>query len=169
MLYADRLAEDSTPATDTLTLPFEKRCRRRQHHLRLPGGEELGYHLPPGACLRDGDKLLARDGATERVVAIAAARESLVEVRAADSLRFARAAFHLGNRHVAAELGADAQGLFLRLQPDHVLTSMLLGLGCTVEALMAPFEPEGGAYAGHGHDLGADHGHDHGPKIHEFR
>jgi len=177
IIYADRFGDPSIPATDTLALPYEVRCRRRQHGLRLPSGEEFGYHLPPGARLRNGDKLVATDGVRERVVAIVAAREDLLEVRAGDALQLARAAYHLGNRHVALEVDSDDKGPFLRMQPDHVLEDMLLGLGCLVQSLTAPFQPEGGAYEGHGHSHVADHhgedshghAHKHGPSIHEFR
>jgi len=49
---------------------------------------------------------------------------------------------------------------------DHVIAAMVQGLGGHVDALAAPFDPEGGAYAegtgGHHHDHHAhDHGHDH--------
>ncbi len=177
MIYSDHFEDPSLPATDTLVLPYEVRCRRRHHGLRMPNGEEFGYHLPPGACLRNGDKLVATDGVRERVVAIVAAHEALVEVRAGDALQLARAAYHLGNRHVALEAGSDGKGPFLRMQPDHVLEAMLLGLGCSVQPLTAPFQPEGGAYERHVHAGAADrhnqgghaHDHEHGPRIHEFR
>ncbi|HVF64788.1 MAG TPA: hypothetical protein VNE58_12415, partial [Casimicrobiaceae bacterium] len=42
---------------------------------------------------------------------------------------------------------------WLRLQVDHVLQTMLEGLGVTVTCVTAPFEPEAGAYA-HGHQPG---------------
>ncbi|MCY4125527.1 MAG: urease accessory protein UreE, partial [Pseudomonas sp.] len=44
----------------------------------------------------------------------------------------------------------------LRFQHDHVLDDMLRGLGLTVEAEQAPFEPEAGAYQS------APHAHGHG-------
>ena len=47
----------------------------------------------------------------------------------------ARAAYHLGNRHVP---GRSRRG-YLRLAADHVLEQMLNGLG-RVTALEAPFE-----------------------------
>jgi urease accessory protein len=73
----------------------------------------------------------------------------------------ARAAYHLGNRHVPVQVGEG----WLRLAADHVLETMLAGLGARVTALEAAFEPEAGAYATH-------HRHDnesgHGGRIHEF-
>jgi urease accessory protein len=105
-----------------------------------------------------------------------------------DAFQLIRAAYHLGNRHVPVQLGEE----FLRFQPDHVLAEMLVGLGCDVSEVEAPFDPEGGAYgaAAHAHGEAAGRGHDyrptkggrladphdpgHGPhrspaKIHEFK
>jgi urease accessory protein len=50
---------------------------------------------------------------------------------------------------------------------DHVLEEMLRGLGATVMAIEAPFEPEAGAYGGH-HSHSHDNESGHGGKIHEF-
>jgi len=75
-----------------------------------------------------------------------------------------RAAYHLGNRHVALELKPD----HLKLEPDHVLVDMLRQMHLIVSEQAAPFEPETGAYAAgahaHGHDHSHDpaHGHSHG-------
>ena len=71
------------------------------------------------------------------------------------ALDLPRAAYHLGNRHVALEVRAD----HLQLEPDSVLADMLRAMHLIVTELQAPFEPEGGAYAS-----AADaHGHDHAP------
>ena len=69
-----------------------------------------------------------------------------------------RAAYHLGNRHVALEVQAD----HLQLEPDPVLADMLRAMHLIVSEANAAFEPESGAYASdapasHGHDLGHDH------------
>ena len=72
-------------------------------------------------------------------------------MRCADAFELARAAYHLGNRHVAVELGEG----WLRIQADHVLEGMLVGRGAEVSPISAPFEPEAGAYA-HGHQHPGD-------------
>jgi urease accessory protein len=63
---------------------------------------------------------------------------------------------------VLAEIGPRA----IRIRPDHVIAAMLRGLGAEVRAIVAPFQPEGGAYAeradGHGHAPAHGHGHGHG-------
>lgn len=150
---------DAVPA-DTLTLNFELRakCRLRT---RLDSGEEVGLFLPRGTILRGGDRLAGNDG---RVVTVQAAAETVIEARSADARLIARAAYHLGNRHVAVEV----QPGLLRLAADHVLAQMLTGLGLEVRETQAPFEPEAGAYGGHP----AHHTHAHaeqtGAKLHLF-
>ena len=72
----------------------------------------------------------------------------------------ARAAYHLGNRHVALQIGPG----WLRYCHDHVLDDMLRGLGLTVTVEQAPFEPEAGAYhadADGAHSHGHSHSHGH--------
>ena len=86
--------------------------------------------------------------------------EKVMHVECANAAELAKAAYHLGNRHVPVQVGEG----FLRLAADHVLEEMLKKLGAAVSQMEAPFEPEAGAYAG-GH-----HQHDemgHGGKIHE--
>jgi urease accessory protein len=100
--------------------------------------------LPSGTVLKHGDRLLTGNGL---VVEVEAAPEALLEVCTGDTLLLGRAAYHLGNRHVPVQLGKR----FLRFQPDHVLAEMLVGLGCPVSEVEAPFDPEGGAYGAHAH------------------
>ncbi|OGA98413.1 MAG: Urease accessory protein UreE [Burkholderiales bacterium RIFCSPHIGHO2_12_FULL_69_20] len=127
-------------------------------------GRVLGVFLPRGTVVRGGDLLVAEDGS---LVQVQAAPQPVLEVRHCPEhgspFDLLRAAYHLGNRHVALELKPD----HLKLEPDHVLADMLRQQHLIVTALAAPFEPEGGAYAaggpGHAHGPAHDHGHDHGP------
>src|ERR1700754_432821 len=130
-----------------LTLPFDSRCKSRLA-ATIDTGEEVAVVLPRGTVLRDGDVLVADDGALVRV---AAAPEAVLLVRAPDVLTLTRAAYHLGNRHTPVEVGAD----YLKLEYDAVLADMLKRLGASVEQTSLPFQPETGAYGGghrHGHD-----------------
>jgi urease accessory protein len=141
-------------AVASVTLPFESRQRSRLR-VTLDDGREAALILPRGEVLRGGDRLRSRCGA---VVAVVAAPEPLSQVRASEAGVLARAAYHLGNRHVAVQVG---QG-WLRYRHDHVLDDMLRGLGLDVGAVSAAFEPEAGAYsAPHAHASGHDHDHDH--------
>jgi urease accessory protein len=139
-----------------LKLPFELRQKSRLR-TQLVSGEEVGLVLPRGEILRGGDLVTASDG---RVIEVLAAPEKLLHVEAANATDLAKAAYHLGNRHVPVQVGEG----FLRLSADHVLEEMLKKLGAKVTHVEAPFEPEAGAYAG-GH-----HQHDemgHGGRIHD--
>ena len=148
VLLIETLYDGDAPATDSLELDFGARTKSRLR-TRLASGAEVGLFLARGTILRGGQKLRARDG---RIVAVRAAAEDLLEARCASPSELARAAYHLGNRHVAVQVGRDAGGDWLRIQADHVLEGMLVGLGALVCRLRAPFEPEAGAYApGHQH------------------
>jgi urease accessory protein len=139
-----------------LKLPFDSRQKSRLR-TRLTSGEEVGVMLPRGEILRGGDLVTASDG---RVIEIVAESEKVLHVEGANPAELAKAAYHLGNRHVPVQVGDG----FLRLAADHVLAEMLTQLGARVTEMDAPFEPEAGAYAG-GH-----HQHDemgHGGKIHD--
>ena len=106
-------------------MTFDARCKSRLA-ATLDNGEEVALVMPRGTVLRDGDVLVADDGALVRV--IAAAQDVLV-VRPADALTLTRAAYHLGNRHTPVEVGAD----YLKLEADPVLEDMLKRLGAQVE------------------------------------
>jgi urease accessory protein len=154
----------STPATRSLTLPHDKRQKSRAR-VALDDGAEAELWLERGSSLQHGDRLLADDGS---VVAVCAAPERVSIVSAADPKQLARAAYHLGNRHVALQVEA---GRLVYLH-DHVLDDLVRALGLTTSFAIAPFEPEAGAY-GHGHarhshgqDHDHDHGHDHGHNGH---
>lgn len=138
----ERLREPAD-AQATLTLPFEQRQKSRLR-IRLDNGQDAGLFLPRGTVLRHGDRLRATSGL---VVEVRAASEAVSTARADDALLLARAAYHLGNRHVALQLGPG----WLRYPYDHVLDDMARELGLTVNREQAPFEPEAGAYGGGHH------------------
>ena len=140
-------------------LGWDQRCRSRFDAVDS-AGRLLGVFLPRGSVLRGGDMLVAEDGS---LVAVRAAPQPVLVVRAcADHgapADLARAAYHLGNRHVPVEVRCD----HLKLEADPVLAEMLRRMDLIVVAEQAPFEPEGGAY--HAGDAARDrhprHGHDH--------
>lgn len=142
-------AYSGTPA-DTITLRHDERHLRRKL-LSLPGGGQVLVDLPHAVALRQDDALVLEDG---RLIRIAAAPEELYEVRARDDTHLARLCWHIGNRHLPAQM--DGQRVLI--QRDHVIRDMLTGLGATVAEIVAPFTPETGAYHGQG---GHDHGHHH--------
>jgi len=127
-------------------------------------GRRIGVFLPRGTTVRGGDVLVAEDGSLIKVIAQPQPVLRITPCAEHGSpFDLVRAAYHLGNRHVAIELTPQ----HLQIEPDHVLAEMLRHMHLDVTEMVAPFEPEGGAYAAHaahaghahGHD---DHGHDHG-------
>src|ERR1700677_1459618 len=72
--------------------------------LRLGSGEQAAMRVERGRLLRGGDRVRTQDG---REVLIIAVEESLLEARSDDAASIARAAFHLGNRHVAVQVMAN--------------------------------------------------------------
>lgn len=141
---------------DTVVLDFDDRHRRR---IAMTGTGGLAFllDLDEAVALRGGDGLVLDDG---RVVEVVAAPEALIEVRGRTPGDLVRLAWHIGNRHLSAQVMSNA----LRLRGDHVIEDMLRGLGAAVVAIEAPFDPEGGAYAGAGHGTVDHHKHGDGPK-----
>lgn len=170
--------KDRVPAAATadaeLALPYELREKSRLR-ATLSTGEEAALFLERGSVLRGGDCLKGDDG---RVIRIVAAPETVLEVECHDADEFARCAYHLGNRHTPVQfIGKKDDGHYaLRIRADHVLADMLAGLGAHSAEVMAPFEPEAGAYSnhagshshagGHDRDHGHEHRHGHGHDVH---
>jgi urease accessory protein len=139
-------------------LPYESRSKSRLL-LCLENGEQAAFVVERGRLLRDGERVTLVDG---RVLEIVACDESVLEATSEDPQLVAKAAYHLGNRHVAVQLIPGG----LRFLEDHVLEEMVAGLGLSVSRRVAPFDPEGGAY-GHSHAHGSDQPLAR-PKIHSF-
>ena len=88
---------------------------------------------------------------------VTAAAEPLLQVTAATPRDLLRLAWHLGNRHLPAQIEPER----ILIRPDHVIADMLAGLGAVVKDVSEPFDPEGGAYSGHDHSS-----HDHSDHRH---
>lgn len=124
--------------TLSLTLAFEKRQKSRFRAV-LNTGNEAAVIIDRGLVLRNGDCLKSRDG---QLVKIISANEEVSSVHCDNAFDLARAAYHLGNRHVALQVGES----WLRYLKDHVLDEMVEGFGLKIKHEPAPFEPEVGAY-----------------------
>jgi len=135
-------------ARGTVTLGYDDRHRRRLQ-LATDAGEAFLLDLPRAGLLGEGDGLALSDGTW---LAVRAAPEALLEVTAATPELLARLAWHIGNRHLPAQIERGR----LLIRDDHVIAAMLEGLGATLRRLDAPFSPEPGAY-----DAAPAHGHHH--------
>ena len=154
----------SEAPADTVVLDFDDRHRRRMA-MRGTRGLEFLLDLENATVLRNGDALVLDDG---RLIEVVAAPEPLAEIRGNDPQHLARVAWHLGNRHLPTQIMAKG----LRIRRDHVIEAMVKGLGARVIEIEAPFDPEGGAYAGGGHvhgpatDPHLPAAHDHSSRHH---
>jgi urease accessory protein len=131
---------------DLVTLAHDER-RLRRKLLTLVHGDEVLVDFPNPVTLEDRSALVLSDG---RLVEVIAAEEELYEITAKDQQHLVRLAWHLGNRHLPAQL--DERRILIKR--DHVIRDMLLGLGARVADISEPFFPEHGAYHAHG-----DHDH----------
>jgi urease accessory protein len=123
---------------DTIVLPHDGRYRRRIT-MRTEGDFVFLLDLPEPTHLKHGDGLVLEDG---RIIGVVAAEEPVMEITADDAHHLARIAWHIGNRHVPAEILADR----IRILRDHTIEAMARGLGGQVKHVETRFEPEGGAY-----------------------
>ena len=139
-----RLESTDIKETDyKLLLTHDQRSRARLKATTVTG-EDVGVFLEHGNPLMLGDILITSCGKTVRVDGAA---ETVLAASCDDWRLFARACYHLGNRHVKIQVAERT----LRITPDHVLQSMLESLGLNVREELAVFVPENGAYHGHGH------------------
>jgi urease accessory protein len=142
LIFTHRLSVPDRPADLVLSLTAEERMRSR-FPFTTDDGTPIYLQLPRGTVLRDGDLLAAE--ASKTLLQIQAQAEPVLVVRASSPHDLLRAAYHLGNRHVALEITATD----LRLLPDSVLQEMLNQLQLDVTLENHPFQPETGAYRHH--------------------
>jgi urease accessory protein len=128
---------------DIVVLDADERHIRRKR-ITLAQGEDILVDFGKPARLEQGDHLLLEDG---RVAKVVAAQEELMEVTARDQRHLVELAWHIGNRHLPAEI---AEGRIL-LRRDRVIRAMLEQLGASLREVSAPFAPEHGAYHAHDH------------------
>ncbi len=148
-----RAGEWSGTAWDVIVLAHDERHLRRKV-LRLEHGDDVLVNLEAAASLDHGDVLVLDNG---KLVEVIAGEESLLEVLPRNAVHLSELCWHIGNRHLAAQI-EESRVLVLK---DHVIKTMLEGLGAHVHIVSEPFHPTRGAYSGHG-GQGHSHGHDHG-------
>ncbi|CAN7375451.1 urease accessory protein UreE [Rhizobium rhizogenes] len=157
MLRVTSYLPAGTPSSnpiDRVELTHDLRHLRRKL-LHLENGEMVMLDLKEPVLFSNGDLLVREDG---ELIEIVAAAEKLFEIKPRNRLHLIELAWHLGNRHLPAQI-EEERILILR---DHVIRSMLEGLGATVTEVSEPFQPARGAYHAHGgHSHGHDHGHGH--------
>jgi urease accessory protein len=150
-----REAVDPDRIVDVITLDHGDRHRRRIV-LHADGGTVFLLDLERAEVLEDGDAIRLDSG---WLVEVRAKAERLIEVTTEDPLDLLTLAWHIGNRHVPAEIARGA----IYIADDHVLLDMLQGLGARTAIVERPFRPVRGAYHHHG---SGGHYHGHGEDEH---
>ena len=145
---------------DVAVLTSEERHLRRRALTLAHGGRVL-VDFPEPVVLGDREILELEDG---RRVEIIAAEEALYEVRGRDIQHLVELAWHIGNRHLAAQIEADR----VLIPRDAILRAMLERLGAEIAEVQEPFQPTRGAYAGSGavHSHAQPERHDPHPHSH---
>ena len=126
------------PVNETVTLNHDQRDKGRLRSISL-SGTEVRIFLERGKPLLVGEYLKSECG---KIVRVDGAVETVAHASCGDWHTFARACYHLGNRHVKIQVGERC----LRIKPDHVLEEMVHLLGLVVTHEEVVFSPESGAY-----------------------
>jgi urease accessory protein len=136
-----RLSEVPSTASDGIVLTAQDRHLRRKLLVTETGAEVL-IDLPLTVFIEDGDHLELEDGT---FLEVRASEEELLEIRGVSPAHITQLAWHIGNRHLAAQLEWDR----ILILPDRVIALMLEQLGATLKTVHEQFSPEHGAYHGH--------------------
>ena len=145
--------EITDPPADIVTLPHDLRHLRRKL-LHLSNGDMVMLDLKEAVLFHHGDRLVLDNGDT---IEVQAAAEKLFEVKGRDTRHMVELAWHLGNRHLSAQIEENR----ILIPRDHVIRSMLEGLGAAVTDVEEPFQPARGAYHAHGGHAHGHHGRGH--------
>jgi D-alanyl-D-alanine carboxypeptidase len=94
---------------------------------------------------KDSDALELENGEWIR---INASTEKVIDINTKDNEHQSLLAWHLGNRHLAMQIINENT---MRIEYDHVILDMLIGLNAKVNVIEDIFEPELGAYGSHNH------------------
>ena len=138
-----RAAAATGAIAESVVLDSAERHLRRK--LIAPqGGAPVLVDFPMAVRLEHGDCLVLDTGGLVRIVA---AEEKLTEVRANDATHLATLAWHIGNRHLEAQIEPGR----ILIRHDHVIAGMLEQLGARVADVREKFSPQHGAYRSHVH------------------
>ncbi len=128
---------------DIVVMDADERHIRRKR-ITLQHGDEVFVDFEKPVKLEHGDKLVLEDG---RMAEVIAAEEDLMEIRARSIEHLIQLAWHIGNRHLPAQIEETR----ILIRRDRIIRHMLETLGATITDVSEPFHPEHGAYHGHEH------------------
>ncbi len=138
-----RTRTGDTPPSASVMLDSQARHLRRKL-ITLQTGDEVLVDLEKPVKFHDRDCLVLNDG---RLIEVIAAKEELLEVRGRGIAHLLQLAWHIGNRHLEAQIEPTR----LLIRRDRVIAGMLEHQGAIVTNVIETFEPEHGAYHTHEH------------------
>ena len=123
---------------DEIVLDYQDRNRRR---IKLDSKKKISFLLDEKETvfLNNGSLLILSN---EYKVKVIAKLENVLKVEAKDKRNLAVLAWHIGNRHIPAEIYKD----YIIIQRDEIISRMLKLLGAKVVKKKLSFTPEKGAY-----------------------
>mgnify|MGYP001198219582 FL=1 len=123
---------------DEIVLDYQDRNRRR---IKLDSKKKISFLLDEKETvfLNNGSLLILSN---EYKVKVIAKLENVLKVEAKDKRNLAVLAWHIGNRHIPAEIHKD----YIIIQRDEIISRMLKLLGAKVVKKKLSFTPEKGAY-----------------------
>ena len=123
---------------DEIVLDYQDRNRRR---IKLDSKKKISFLLDEKETvfLNNGSLLILSN---EYKVKEIAKLENVLKVEAKDKSNLSSLAWHIGNRHVPAEIHKD----YIIIQRDEIISRMLKLLGAKVVKKKLSFTPEKGAY-----------------------
>ncbi|MDA9558929.1 urease accessory protein UreE [Alphaproteobacteria bacterium] len=123
---------------DEIVLDYQDRNRRR---IKLDSKKKLSFLLDEKETvfLNNGSLLILSN---EYKVKVIAKLENVLKVEAKDKRNLSSLAWHIGNRHIPAEIHKD----YIIIQRDEIISRMLKLLGAKVVKKKLSFTPEKGAY-----------------------
>ena len=123
---------------DEIVLDYQDRNRRR---IKLDSKKKISFLLDEKETvfLNNGSLLILSN---EYKVKVIAKLENVLKVEAKDKSNLSSLAWHIGNRHIPAEIHKD----YIIIQRDEIISRMLKLLGAKVVKKKLSFTPEKGAY-----------------------
>ena len=123
---------------DEIVLDYQDRNRRR---IKLDSKKKISFLLDEKETvfLNNGSLLILSN---EYKVKVIAKLENVLKVEAKDKRNLSALAWHIGNRHIPAEIHKD----YIIIQRDEIISRMLKLLGAKVVKKKLSFTPEKGAY-----------------------
>lgn len=138
MIFFTKKVFYSKKIFNIITLDLYSRSKNRIKII-LKDGREAVIMLKN--LIRGGD--IITDDSQKEFIKIISAKEKLSEICCDNKFLLLKACYHLGNRHVLLEI----QEKKLIYYFDHVIDNMIINFGLKVNHILAPFEPEDGAYS----------------------